>query len=146
MRLLQNKSDAEDMVQGLFVDLLEKGRQEMDLPYLYRAVTNRCINFLRYGENRKRLLTLQDEKLRGPLRTRCDERVIQMDLLDKLIHSLDQKSAETLVYRYFDDMSQDEIARIQNTSRKTIGKRLIKIHELVEKLTQNEKKDGNKNV
>ena len=46
-RLLQNRQDAEDVVQSLFVDLLRKGRSEAELPYLYRAATNRCLNLIR---------------------------------------------------------------------------------------------------
>jgi len=135
-RILQNRDDAEDIVQGLFVDMLNKGKISADLPYLYRAVTNRCINFLRYGENRKRLLKQHDQLLRGPIRTRCDQQAIGLDLLDKLLDRLDSKSCAVLIYRYFDDMPQEEIARITKTSRKTVGKRIKKIKEQVRELTQ----------
>jgi len=130
-RLLGNASDAEDVVQGLFVDLIRRGEKPGDLPYLYRAITNRCLNFLRDHGNRQRLLEKQDAVLRGPVRTRCDDEVVGVDLVCKLIDRLDEKCGEVLVYRYFDDLTQDEIAELQETSRKTVGHRLSRIREAV---------------
>ena len=136
-RMLQNRHDAEDVVQGLFVDMLQKGKQPEDLPYFYRAVTNRCINFLKYRENRRRLLERHDDALRGTVRTRCDDTGIGVDLLSKRMDRLDKKSLEILIYRYFDDMSQEEIADLIGTSRKTVGKRIMKIKEQVRLLMKN---------
>jgi len=122
-----SRQDTEDIVQGLFLDMLKAGKTELDLPYLFRAVTNRCLNHLRYGENRLRLLQQHDPALRGPSRTPCDEQVIGADLLARLLERLDDKCAEVLVLRYFDDMTQDEIAQLLGTSRKTVGKRVARI-------------------
>jgi RNA polymerase sigma factor (sigma-70 family) len=60
-----------------------------------------------------------------------------VDLLTKLAEHLDKKSLEVLVYRYFDDMSQDEIADLVGTSRKTVGKRIKNIKEQVRLLLKN---------
>lgn len=133
-RMLQSREEAEDVVQGLFVDMLEKGQTEADLPYLFRAVTNRCLNHLRRGDNRRRLLDQQSDFLRGTVRSRCDDQVIGLDLLIRLADRLDRKCREVLVYRYFDDMSQEEIARLVGASRKTVGKRLKKVHKQVRAL------------
>jgi RNA polymerase sigma-70 factor (ECF subfamily) len=136
-RLLNNRSDAEDVVQALFVELLSKGETQLDLPYLYRAVTNRCLNFLRDRANRQRLLERQDQALRYPARTRCDEQVIGLDLTLKLLDRLDGREAAILVYRYFDDLTQDEIAELLDTSRKTVGKDLQRIRLAVQELIGN---------
>jgi RNA polymerase sigma-70 factor (ECF subfamily) len=133
-RILQNPQDARDIVQELFVEMLEQQRTEVDLPYLYRAVTNRCLNHIRDRNNQQRLLKERDGALRGPIRTRCDDQVIGIDLLIRLARRLDNKCSEVLIYRYFDDMTQDEIAGFLRTSRKTIGKRLNKIREQVKVL------------
>jgi len=135
--MLQNTEDAEDIVQGLFVDMLKKKQTDLDLPYLYRAVTNRCINFLKYRENRRRLLAKQDQVLRGPVRIRCDELAVGLDMLTKLVDRLDKKSVEILIYRYFDDLTQEEIADLMKLSRKTVGKRLNKVRTLVGELARN---------
>jgi RNA polymerase sigma-70 factor, ECF subfamily len=135
--MLQSRASAEDQVQALFVDLLEKG-EEPDLAYLYRAITNRCLTLMRDEGNRARLLAAHDVALRGPARTRCDEHVIGLDLLAKLTRTLDDETLELLVYRYLDDMSQEEIAQMTGVSRKTVGKRLDRARAAVLSLTNGE--------
>ncbi len=120
-RMLGNRADAQDLVQALFVDLLARG-ESPDLPYLYRAITNRALTFVRDTQNRSRILESNDDALRGPVRTRCDDRVIGLDLLTKLTRTLDERAQEILIYRFFDDMTQDEIATLIGLSRKTVGK------------------------
>jgi RNA polymerase sigma-70 factor (ECF subfamily) len=133
-RVLQNRDDALDVVQGVFVDMLQKGQTEADLPYLYTAVTSRCLNLLRNRNTRARLLEGEEPSLRGPVRTRCDEHVIVLDLLAKLATRLDDSTLQVLVYRYFDDLTQDEIATLMDLSRKTIGKRLDRVRDVVTEL------------
>lgn len=130
-RILQNPDDASDVVHTLFLDLMQKRRPTLELPYLYRAVGNRCLNLMRDRGNRERLLEREQPALRGPVRTRCDDQVIGLDLLAKLAQTLDQRSMEILICRYWDDMSQEQIASFLGTSRKTVGKRLGKIRAVV---------------
>lgn len=132
-RILGSRADAQDVVQALALDLLQKG-EDPDLPYLYRAVTNRCLTFVRDEKNRARLLAADMDTLRGPIRTRCDERAIDMDLLLKLSRKLDDQTLEIVFYRYFDDMTQEEIATMLGISRKTVGKKLDDVRALVEEL------------
>jgi RNA polymerase sigma factor (sigma-70 family) len=134
-RMLQNRADAQDVVQTLFLEILQQGIPRTDLPYLYRAVTNRCLNMLRDHSARARLLERHDGVLRGPVRTTCEDRAIDLDLLSRLVLALDQQAAEILVYRYVDDMSQEEIAEFVGLSRKTVGQRLARIRSAVLELT-----------
>jgi RNA polymerase sigma-70 factor (ECF subfamily) len=136
-RMLGSRADAQDLVQGLFADLLERRARAgdaLDLPYLYRAITNRCLDFLRDEKNRARLREAHDDALRGPVRTRCDDRVIDLDLLEKLARALDAPTLEILTYRFFDDMTQEEIATMTGLSRKTVGKKLDDVREAVARL------------
>jgi len=135
-RLLQNSQDSEDIVQGLFVDLLSQGApaEVLDLPYLYRAVTNRCLNHLRDARNRTRLLAEHDGSLRGPARVACDEQVLGLELVLRLAEKLDPACFEVLAYRYFDELTLEEIAELIGTSRKTVGKRLERVREAVRRL------------
>lgn len=135
-RILLSSDDARDIVHGVFVELIRK-RATAELPYLYRAVTTRCLNFLRDTGNRRRLLDQQTPALRGPVRTRCDERVITLDVLDKLMDRLSQKHMDVVVCLFIDDMSQDQTARVLGVSRKTIGKRLAAIREKLRTLADN---------
>ena len=137
-RIVGNVEDARDLVQGLFVDLYQRPGAPLDLPYLYRSVTHRALTFLRDEGNRARLLERHDAALVPPARTRCDDRAIGLDLLTKLLRELDESETEVLTYRYFDDMTQDEIASLLGLSRKTIGKRLERVNEAVRRLTTGE--------
>jgi RNA polymerase sigma factor (sigma-70 family) len=130
-RIVGNREDARDILQALFVDLYQRSDTPMDLPYLYRAVTNRCLTFVRDETNRARLLERHDGALAPAPRTACDEHVIGHDLLLKLVRELDAGESEVLAYRFLDDMTQEEIATLLGLSRKTIGKRLDRIREAV---------------
>jgi len=132
-RILRNRDDAVDVVQALFVDLLTRPR-DMDLPYLYRAVTNRCLNLLRDRATRERLLAREEPALGGGGRVRCDDAMIGLELMVRLAERLDARHLEVLVCRFVDDMTQDEIAEQLRTSRKTIGKRLARIRDAVRAL------------
>ena len=130
-RMLGSVEDAEDIVQGLFYDLLRKGKTDVDLPYLYRASTNRCLNLIRNSKKRSQLLSHQAQVAEEANMTRTDEPSANRDLLEKVLQQLDKKSREILVYRYYDDMTQEEIAVITGYSRKTIGKKLQLIRTTV---------------
>jgi RNA polymerase sigma-70 factor (ECF subfamily) len=133
-RLLSNRDDAQDVVQALFVDLYATGRTDVDLPYLYKAVTHRCLTLLRDEKNRARLLARQEPMLRGVVRTRCDDEAIGLDLITKVLAELDARAAELLVFRYFDDLTQDEIAELLGLSRKTVGKILSEVRDTVRRV------------
>lgn len=134
-RIVGNREDARDILQALFVDLYQRSDAPMDLPYLYRAITNRCLTFLRDETNRGRLLERHDAALAPARRTACDDQVIGHDLLLKLVRELGPAEGEVLAYRFVDDMTQDEIAALLGLSRKTVGKRLDRIRDAVRKLT-----------
>jgi RNA polymerase sigma-70 factor (ECF subfamily) len=133
-RMLQDRDEAQDLVQGLFLDLLQRPDAPVDLPYLYRAVTHRCLNHLRDRRNRGRLLSSHDQTLRGPARTRLDEQVVDRQLLASLADRIDGEAWEILVYHFVDDMTQDEVAALIGTSRKTVVRRLQVIREEARRL------------
>jgi RNA polymerase sigma factor (sigma-70 family) len=141
LRLVGNADDARDLVQGLFVDLYPRTDVPLDLAYLYRAVTNRCLTFLRDESNRARLLERNVSTLAPPPRTRCDDRVIGLDLLAKLLRELDEAETEVLTYHYLDDMTQEEIATLLGLSRKTVGKRLERVRQVVRRVVEAESSD-----
>lgn len=101
----------------------------MDLPYLYRAVTNRCLNVVRDRATRARLLAREAPAPGDEGCGRCEEQVIGLQLLARLTDRLDRAHLEVLVCRFVDEMTQDEIAEHLGTSRKTVGKRLARIRE-----------------
>lgn len=130
-RMLRSREDAIDVVHALFADLLPSWTSDVDLPYLYRAVTNRCLNLVRDRGTRARLLE-RSASAAAPLgRVRLDDEVVGLGLLAALAEQLDDAHLQVLVCRFFDDMTQEEIARHLGVSRKTVGKRLDRIRDTV---------------
>jgi RNA polymerase sigma-70 factor (ECF subfamily) len=129
-RILRSRDDATDVVHALFVDLIQRQTAAVDLPYLYRAVTNRCLNLLRDAATRARLLAA-NPTVAPAARVRCDDAVIGGELLGRLIDRLDDGQREVLIARFVDDLTQDEIAEHLGVSRKTVGKRLAAIRAAV---------------
>lgn len=130
-RVLRSREDAVDVVHGLFADLIPRWNNDVDLPYLYRAVTNRCLNLVRNRSTRARLLE-REQTVAAPVgRVRLDDEVVGLGLIAALADRLDEGHLEVLVARFVDDMTQEEIAEHLGLSRKTIGKRLDRIREEV---------------
>ena len=129
--MLRSREDAVDVVHTLFVDLIPRWSKDVDLPYLYRAVTNRCLNVLRDRGTRARLLE-REQQVAAPVgRVRLDDEVVGVGLIAKLADRLDEGHLEVLVARFVDDMTQEEIAEHLGVSRKTVGKRLDRIRDEV---------------
>ena len=128
---MRNREDAVDVVHALFVDLIPRWNSEMDLPYLYRAVTNRCLNVVRDRGTRARLLEREHTAAAPIARVRLDDQIVGVGLIAALAERLDESHMEVLVARFVDDMTQEEIADHLGLSRKTIGKRLDRIRDEV---------------
>lgn len=130
-RVLRNREDAVDVVHALFVDLIPRWSSDVDLPYLYRAVTNRCLNLVRDRGTRARLLEREHAAAAPIGRVRLDDQVVGLALIAQLAEQLDAAHMEVLVARFVDDMTQDEIAEHLKISRKTVGRRLDHIRSAV---------------
>jgi len=130
-RVLRSREDAVDVVHALFVDLLPRWSSDVDLPYLYRAVTNRCLNLVRDRGTRARLLEREQRAAAPVARVRLDDQVVGLALISALADRLDAAHLEVLVARFVDDMTQDEIAEHLGVSRKTVGRRLEHIRAAV---------------
>ena len=130
-RVLRNREDAVDVVHGLFADLIPRWTKDVDLPYLYRAVTNRCLNMVRDRNTRARLLEREGTVAAPVGRVKLEDQVVGVGLIAALAEKLDESHMEVLVARFVDDMTQEEIADHLKLSRKTIGKRLDRIRNEV---------------
>jgi RNA polymerase sigma-70 factor (ECF subfamily) len=126
-RILRSREDAVDVVHALFVDLIPRWSRDVDLPYLYRAVTNRCLNVVRDRGTRARLLEREQRAAAPIARVRLEDQVVGVALIAALADRLDEDHLEVLVAKFIDDMTQEEIAEHLGLSRKTIGKRLDRI-------------------
>lgn len=130
-RILRSREDATDVVHALFVDLIPRWSRDVDLPYLYRALTNRCLNAIRDRSTRARLLERERTSAAPIARVRLEDEVVGVGLIAALADRLDEGDLQVLVCRFVDDMTQEEIAAHLGLSRKTIGKRLDRIRDEV---------------
>jgi RNA polymerase sigma-70 factor, ECF subfamily len=137
-RLLRNEADARDAVQTLFLDLLQRPGQPLDLPFLYRALTHRCLNLIRDQNNRARLLERENPALQGTSRIAPDTHAVGLDALCKLAAQVEESVMETLVYRFFDELALEEIADLMQVSRKTVQNRLARASDALALLNDGE--------
>lgn len=136
--MLRSREDAVDVVHALFADLIPTWTPDVDLPYLYRAVTHRCLNLMRDRGTRARLLEREQTAAAPVGRVRLDDEVVGVGLVAALTERLDDGHLQVLVCRFVDDMTQDEIAAHLGVSRRTVGKRLDRIREAVTLLRREE--------
>lgn len=132
-RVLGNQADAEDMVHGLFTDLIQQRKREIGFPYLYRAATNRCITYI--NSNRRQRVLLKREIIDDfEYRYQLDDKVVDLELLSLLVKQLNKKASEVLVYRFMDNMTQKEIAAMMGVTRRTVTNYLKRIKTEASKL------------
>ncbi|WP_417692997.1 RNA polymerase sigma factor [Roseibium sp.] len=140
-RILHNATDAEDVVQDAFLQLWTKrekwetGRAKFST-WLYRVVTNRCIDQLRRPrvEVMDDLPELEDDS--------CDqmdilERQEASDLLAKAIQELPEQQRVALVLSYTEGLSNSEVADIMETSVSAVEALLKRARQKLRHLLRN---------
>lgn len=93
--------------------------------FLYSAITHACLNRIRNGKTRLRLLqehASSDSASAGPSAE-------QLAVLRSALASMPEPLAQVAVYRYVDELTHDDIARILDCSRRHVG-------DLLERLDQ----------
>ena len=130
--------DAEDVLQNLFLRLLQRGFppdvRRNAKGYLYRAVINLALDSVRSRRRQISRETLASMQSTAATMNSCsNEEEIEASLL-KVIGQLDPENAGLLRLRYVDDHSDAEIAKMRGTSRGAIALRLFRIRTRIRKL------------
>lgn len=137
LRFVNNESEAEDIVQELFVSLWEKRDDDRPAPtavgaYLRRATRNRSLNYLR---DRKRI-PVDDGEL--PLTTPSGKRAdagLEQDELRHRIHAaidrLPERCRLVFVMSKIEEMSHKDIAAALDISPKTIENQMTRAYRLL---------------
>jgi RNA polymerase sigma factor (sigma-70 family) len=120
--LLGKDEDAVEALHEVFVELLERpeqfGHRSSILTWLYGATTHRCLNRLRDGRNRTRLL---QQRFTSTERASAAADMESGLELRRLLDSLPRDLAEVAVYHHMDELTQDEIAQVMGCSRRHVG-------------------------
>ncbi len=99
------------------------------LSWLYRTATHCCIDYLRKQKWESPKEAHHIETIRPS--THPEKRIIDRQLLLRLMQELDPKLRELALLYYVDDLSQEECAKALGWSRRTIGKKLKWLEEKV---------------
>lgn len=124
-RMLGARDEALDIVHELFAGFLERAPKSLDLPYLYTAVNHRCLNRIRDGQTRNRLLERhgpEQEALRS-----IEGQVLDRAVLLRLLRELDDRDAQVLALSFFDGLNQIEVGKALGITRRTVYERITQI-------------------
>lgn len=122
--LLRDEQAAEDAVHDVFVRVLRAGGefrgQASPATWLYRIVTNRCLNALR-DDARRAQLWAHHGVTGDPVVDPGGATRIQ---LARIFAQVRDDLQEIALYLLVDELSHDEIAELVGVSRRTVGNRI----------------------
>jgi RNA polymerase sigma-70 factor (ECF subfamily) len=126
LRMLGNEEDAQDATQDAFVDAwraLPSFRGESSLEtWVYRIITNRCLNLLRTRHSAEPLSETREASTGRP--NQLAETSSELDALKEAIVSLPPDQRATLVLRELEGLSYEEIAHVLGTTVPAVKGRL----------------------
>lgn len=137
-RMVRNSDVAQDIVQEVFVKFWEKKLsnlpEEEVKPYLYKAVYNSCINYLKASQKTVSQETegwnqLQDTKL-------ADEHLLISELEQSIrngIESLPPACKDVFLLSRYEALSYKEIAQMLDISIKTVEAQMSKALRILRK-------------
>ena len=126
-RMLGDDADAHEVVQDVFVSLLQAPEQYSGksslATFLYSAVTHACLNRIRSRRTRERLSSHSALSPQPALPLDAEQRLV----LHSALRELPEQLAQVAIYYYVDELTQDEIGRIIGCSRRYVGKLLERL-------------------
>ena len=126
-RVTGNASDAEDVLQTVFLRLLKQGHaaESMDGPasYLYRAGTNAALDLLRARKSAAQIAIEDTPPSRRELSIAAikPEQAQFAERLRGAIAKLHETAAHMFTLRYFDGLENSEIARLLETTEGVVA-------------------------
>ena len=128
-----HRQDAEDVLQSIFVKLLQRGLtpdiRQHPARYLHRAAVNLSLNVLRTRKRRKLVDGIDTLEIPAAREEREDirDRDQRHERLMQAVGGLKPRALEVLLLHYKQGYSDAEIARQLGTSRGTIAVMLYRI-------------------
>ena len=120
-RLLRNDDDARDVVQDVFLGIFNHpegfAQRSSIATYLYSAATHACLNRLRDGKNRSRLVAIETAGTTRETPARGETRALACEILA----GLPEHDAALAIYLYCDELTHDEVADLLGCSRRHVG-------------------------
>ena len=140
--------EAHDMVQDVFLDLLEKNSKKLNEStlnaYLYRAVHNKCVDAIRHKTVKdqyasaagERLLQLESEYYYTS-RNEIEDALLSQELqvqIDNAVEMLPSKGKEVFKLYFEHQKTAREIASIMEISRSTVENHIYTCVKILRKM------------
>ena len=145
-----HRQDAEDVLQSIFVRLLQRGvtpgvSQHPDR-YLHRAAVNLSLNLLRTRKRRKLVDGVDTLEIPAVVEHSDDvsERDERRERLTEAMACLKPRALEILLLHYKHDYSDAQIATMLGTSRGTIAVTLFRIRARLRTLLRTVREEGDR--
>jgi RNA polymerase sigma-70 factor (ECF subfamily) len=123
--MLGSDSDARELVHDVFLSLFERPEQyaakSSMTTFLYSAVTHACLNRIRNGKTRLKLVAEHAHTYSLGPATSEGLNAEELSILHAELASLPEPLAQVAVYRFVDELTHDEIARVMGCSRRHVG-------------------------
>jgi len=119
-RLLRDDHDAHDVVQDVFLSIYRDEQFEARsslATYLYGVTTHTCLNRIRNGRNRSRLLAIETGAQTRVTSATGENRALASEILA----GLDDDDAALAVYLFCDELTHEEVADLLGCSRRHVG-------------------------
>lgn len=145
LRILNNRADAEDIVQDTLLKIwLHRGRWESGRAkfstWLYRVVTNRCIDIRRQprSEDLEQVPEVADDK---PLAIAEIQKHEVNTMLDAAMGRLPDQQRVALILSYHESMSNGDIAEVMQTTVAAVESLLKRGRQRLRELLRRSEKD-----
>ncbi|HKO93988.1 MAG TPA: sigma-70 family RNA polymerase sigma factor [Polyangiaceae bacterium] len=129
-RLLGSQSEAHEVLQEVFMALLERpgqfAGQSSLLTWLYSAATHACLNRLRNARSRTELAERHQGALLPPSSWCAPDQAL---VVRRLLAGLRDELAAVAVYHHLDRMTLDETAEALGCSRRKVAYLLAELRE-----------------
>ncbi|MFW6347818.1 MAG: RNA polymerase sigma-70 factor [Cyclonatronaceae bacterium] len=153
-RYVGDKNVAADMVQETFIKLWEKRETLQEVyaarSYLYRAVRNLCLNYVRDHAREQPMETYEatgfEQFSHSPATAASDDQEDiqrsrrQMQLLQQWISQLPARQQEAFELSRFEGLDHDEIAEVMNVSAKTVNNHITGALQSIRRLRASHEK------
>lgn len=143
-KMIYSHHDAEDVYSEVWLKIAQNlHKYDQSLPFhswLYRLVTNTCIDFLR----KKKEITMEDDQLLSQLNKSSvstsdtpETLFLQKEfqtMLNDLLSYLEETDRLIVILRFSEQLSYDEIGQIVGMSKNTVGTRLFRARKQLKNL------------
>jgi RNA polymerase sigma-70 factor (ECF subfamily) len=131
-RLLRDEDDARDVMHDVFLAVLRDpdafAAGSSIATYLFAATTHACLNRLRDGRNRTRLVAIESSARGALAPARGESRALAREILA----GLSADDAALAVYLYCDELTHEELAALLGCSRRHVGDLASRLRRRIE--------------